>query len=173
MRQQWLDYILINSIKRFLSIENQIINTPVLYLNDSTNLDSLHIITAFKMSAIKFNNSNSPFFKSLRNKVDNYFLTNKVEKTGNKVLYFKAIFLSLLAIGIYVTLLFFTPGILFSILLCSLLGINMALIGFNVMHDGGHSSFSRYEWVNKFCAYSLNVDLQQKTGHYFKLLIDF
>jgi linoleoyl-CoA desaturase len=33
----------------------------------------------------------------------------------------------------------------------------MAAIGFNVMHDGGHGSFSRYKWVNELAAYSLNV----------------
>jgi linoleoyl-CoA desaturase len=38
-----------------------------------------------------------------------------------------------------------------------LLGGVIAAIGFNVMHDGAHGSFSKYKWVNKFAAFSLNV----------------
>jgi linoleoyl-CoA desaturase len=37
-----------------------------------------------------------------------------------------------------------------------LLGINLAGIGFNVMHDGAHGSFSRKTWVNELMGYSLN-----------------
>jgi len=37
------------------------------------------------------------------------------------------------------------------------MGANMALLGFNVMHEGGHQSFSSNKWVNKFSAYSLNI----------------
>jgi linoleoyl-CoA desaturase len=37
-------------------------------------------------------------------------------------------------------------------LLCILLGALTAGIGFNVMHDGGHGSFSNHQWVNKGAA---------------------
>jgi linoleoyl-CoA desaturase len=33
----------------------------------------------------------------------------------------------------------------------------MAAIGFNVMHDGGHGSFSKYKWVNQLVAFSANI----------------
>jgi len=33
----------------------------------------------------------------------------------------------------------------------------MAVIGFNVMHEGAHGSFSRHRWINKISAYMLNV----------------
>ena len=38
-----------------------------------------------------------------------------------------------------------------------LLGGVVAAIGFNVMHDGAHGSFSKYKWVNRFAAFSLNI----------------
>ena len=38
-----------------------------------------------------------------------------------------------------------------------ILGINLGLIGFNVMHEGGHQSFSKHQWLNNISAYSLNV----------------
>jgi linoleoyl-CoA desaturase len=33
----------------------------------------------------------------------------------------------------------------------------VAAIGFNVMHDGAHGSFSKYKWVNGLAAFSLNI----------------
>jgi len=37
------------------------------------------------------------------------------------------------------------------------LGVVIALIGFNLMHDGTHSVFSRIPWVNTMMAHSLNL----------------
>jgi linoleoyl-CoA desaturase len=44
-----------------------------------------------------------------------------------------------------------------SVILCSLFGINLAAIGFNVMHDGAHGSFSSKAWVNEIMGHSLNL----------------
>jgi linoleoyl-CoA desaturase len=41
--------------------------------------------------------------------------------------------------------------------LCAVFGANLAAIGFNVMHEGGHGSFSKYKWINSVSAYSLNI----------------
>ena len=35
------------------------------------------------------------------------------------------------------------------------MGIGMAGVGMNVMHDGNHGSFSKYPWVNKFMGSSI------------------
>ena len=37
------------------------------------------------------------------------------------------------------------------------MGIVVAGIGFNIMHDGAHGSFSKYKWLNGAAAFSLNV----------------
>src|SRR5690606_23807917 len=50
-----------------------------------------------------------------------------------------------------------TPGVLVSIALCILLGINLGVIGFNVMHEGGHMCFSKHKWLNKVSGYFLNI----------------
>jgi linoleoyl-CoA desaturase len=39
-----------------------------------------------------------------------------------------------------------------------ILGFNLAVIGFNVMHEGGHQSFSRHKLINDISAYSLNIN---------------
>ncbi|HSC38755.1 MAG TPA: acyl-CoA desaturase, partial [Chitinophagaceae bacterium] len=56
-----------------------------------------------------------------------------------------------------VHLVFFNPNIFFKIVESILLGGIVAAIGFNVMHDGAHGSFSKYKWLNSFAAFSLNI----------------
>lgn len=109
------------------------------------------------MQKVTFNNKNSVFFNALKEKVDTYFKSNNIKETGNYKLYIKTIILLLSAGTIYTVLVFFTPSLWLSIVLCCLMGINLAGIGFNVMHDGAHGSFSRKTWVNEIMAYSLNV----------------
>ncbi len=109
------------------------------------------------MAKITFNNSQSPFFKALKEKVDFYFLKNKLSATGNRKLLLKGSYQIASAVGLYVMLVFFNPGILLSLLLCCLFGLNLAVIGFNVMHEGGHSSFSKSKWLNTVAAYFLNI----------------
>ena len=41
------------------------------------------------------------------------------------------------------------------------LGLAMAGVGFNVMHDGGHRSFSGRQWVNKIMAMTPRPDGRQ------------
>ncbi len=38
----------------------------------------------------------------------------------------------------------------------ALMGLGMAGIGFSVMHDANHGSFSRKQWVNNFMGFSIN-----------------
>lgn len=109
------------------------------------------------MSKISFNTTQSPFFKSLKKKVNSYFHEKQLTKTGGRKLFFKGSVIVTSAIVLYTVLLFFTPPVLISVVLCALLGFNLAAIGFNVMHEGGHGSFSKYKWFNKLSAYSLNL----------------
>jgi len=104
-----------------------------------------------------FDTGKSSFFKNLKEKVDGYFAEKKIHPTGNGKLYLKGVLQILSAAGLYTVLVFFTPHVLISILLCVVLGLNLAVIGFNVMHEGGHQSFSKHRWVNHVSAYFLNV----------------
>ncbi|MFY8127155.1 MAG: fatty acid desaturase family protein [Chitinophagaceae bacterium] len=93
----------------------------------------------------------------LRKRVQQYFDDNKILQTGNVKLYSKAIFLVLCFIGLYLHLVFFTPSTFLSIVECVLLGGTIAAIGFNVMHDGSHGSFSARKHMNKLAAYSISM----------------
>ncbi|MFN6945874.1 MAG: fatty acid desaturase family protein [Cytophagaceae bacterium] len=109
------------------------------------------------MSNVSFNNKNNPFFTSLKGKVNQYFFDNQFHTSGNKRLYFKSSIQTGSAIALYIMLVFFTPGIFLSLILCAVLGVNLAVLGFNIMHEGGHQTFSKYSWLNTVGAYFLNV----------------
>ncbi len=106
---------------------------------------------------ISFSSINPAFYATLRKNVDEYFTTKAIKFTGNRRLYLKTIILLTLLVGLYTVLLFFTPPVWVSVILCMILGLNLAAIGFNVMHDGAHGSYSRKPWVNEVMAYSLNL----------------
>ena len=109
------------------------------------------------MQRVSFDNKNSVFFNALKEKVDGYFKSNNIKETGNYKLYIKTILLAIAAVSFYTILVFFTPNAWISVTLCILLGITLAGIGFNVMHDGAHGSFSTKTWVNELMGYSLNL----------------
>lgn len=109
------------------------------------------------MSRVTYNNRNAVFFTSLKKEVDEYFKTTRQKKTGNFQLYLKSVLLIAAAIGIYCLLLFVSLPIWSGILLAFLLGFTLACIGFNVMHDANHGSFSSSKKVNTALGLTLNA----------------
>ena len=97
---------------------------------------------------VTFNNKQKDFFNALKQEVDAYFEKHQIRKTGNWKLYAKAMILIPSALLIYFVLLTTPMHWGLSLLLWILFGFNMAAIGFNVMHDACHGSFSTRNWVN-------------------------
>lgn len=93
----------------------------------------------------------------LKKRVNNYFKERGQAPTGNSSLYLKAAILLLSFAGLYVHLVFFTPVAWLAVVECILLGLTTAGIGFNVMHDGGHGSFSTNPKINTLAAFSADV----------------
>ncbi len=109
------------------------------------------------MASIKFNGNTSDFYADLKNRVDAYFSERKLDPHGNGKIYLKTAIYMLSFLATYVILVFFTPSNLIAILMCILFGILSSGIGFNVMHDGGHGSYSPNKTVNKLAALTLNM----------------
>lgn len=120
------------------------------------------------MSSTTFARAQPVFFMRLRQVTEAYFKENQIKKTGDRRLYWKtAILLSAMA-GLYTWLVFFTPGsTLLALALCGLLGLVLASVGFNVMHDGAHGSYSSRKWVNELMGHSLN--LMGGSVHFWKM----
>ncbi len=115
------------------------------------------------MAKVKFNNKEAAFFAALRERVDGYFKQNKISQTGNFKLYSKTIILVCTIVAFYLLLMFdeailgFALNGWIKVAICMLFGVNVAALGFNVMHDGAHGSYSRIKWVNEIMGHSLNV----------------
>ena len=103
------------------------------------------------------NKKNSNFHQELKKRVQEYFDTNNKKPTGNYSLYFKAGLFWVIYIALYVHVVFYTPAAWIAILECLVMGCATAAIGFNVMHDGSHGSFSSSKILNKIAASSVNA----------------
>src|SRR5215204_7582416 len=106
---------------------------------------------------ITFSPPHPDFFQSLKKSVDAYFKQNEIKKTGNWKLYSKTLILVPSAIAIYVSLLVFSLPAVTAISLCAALGFLIACIGFNIMHDACHGSYSSKKWVNNILGLSMNA----------------
>lgn len=109
------------------------------------------------MASLSFAKNKTNFYQELTQRVYNYMKANRLKTYGNAALYWKAIFFLTSFLGLYSLLVFGNlPGIL-SILGCIALGIVTAGIGFNIMHDGSHGSFSKNATINKLASWTLNM----------------
>lgn len=103
------------------------------------------------------NTANTKFHGELKKRVQDYFKQNNIKPYGNLALHFKAALLWSLYIAGYIHLVFYTPPGWWAVLESLVMGGLTAAIGFNVMHDGGHGSFSENKVLNKIAAYSVNL----------------
>lgn len=110
------------------------------------------------MSAPKFKvPGKNSLRRELRKRTNEYFKSSGQGPTGNSELFIKAAIIAVSFILIYVHLVFFNTGNVFlNVTLCITLGFLSAAVGFNIMHDGAHGSFSSKKWVNEIAGMSLN-----------------
>lgn len=109
------------------------------------------------MAKITFDNRNNQFYQSLKTAVDQYFETNHIKKTGDWRLYIKTITLIGASIAMYLGLLFFDLPVFGALFICAVLGFTFACIGFSVMHDANHGSYSSKPWLNELLGLSANA----------------
>jgi linoleoyl-CoA desaturase len=109
-------------------------------------------------TAPTFSNQDSlKFFRTLNSRVNNYFKENNIPKTGNWKIHLKTIILFTIFLTPYFLILTINMSIWYQLLLNILMGIGMAGIGMNVMHDGNHGAYSSKSWINKFMGGSIYV----------------
>jgi linoleoyl-CoA desaturase len=109
------------------------------------------------MAKVTFNNKSNLFFTELKSSIDTYFKEQNISKTGNWKLYLKTATLVPAAIAIYICLLTLPFTLLWGMVLACVLGLILASIGFNVMHDACHGSYSDKKWVNNILGLTLNA----------------
>jgi len=109
------------------------------------------------MSKVTFNNKNAVFYSFLKSEVDNYFEKRQLKKTGNWKLFLKTAILLPSAIFLYIFLLAVDCPVIVLVLLSGLLGFILASIGFNIMHDACHGSYSSRKGVNEIFGLTMNA----------------
>ena len=105
----------------------------------------------------KFATQKQSFHAELKKRINDYFSEKSIDQSGNYKLFIKAIILVLGFTVTYVHLVFFTPPVMFALPEAALLGGLVSAIGFNVMHDGAHGSFSNSPFINRCAAFTLGV----------------
>lgn len=108
------------------------------------------------MQKINFPSRNE-FDQTLRNRIDSYFKDNNIEQTGNYKLYLKAGSILLSVLFFYYMLVFQCDSVFMGFVYTFLLIQSQILLAFNVMHDGGHSSFSSKKWINEIAVKSMEL----------------
>lgn len=107
------------------------------------------------MNAIHFPNGQRAVYQRLSAAVNQYFKDQNSAKTGNSTLYRKALIITSLFISSY-ALIFFLPQT-YHWLAWVGHGLATALVGFNIMHDGAHASFSKSRRINRLAAMTFNL----------------
>lgn len=95
------------------------------------------------------------FFTTLNKRVNDYFRQKSLKKTGNFKLYFKTLIMFILLVTPYFLITIFNFHFALDFALCIIMGIGVAGVGMNVMHDANHGSFSSKKWVNKIMGSSI------------------
>lgn len=107
---------------------------------------------------IRFARGQADFFATLTQRVNQYFSTNKIQRTANQEMVFKTLFMfALYLIPYFLIISGSITNIWLLFLLCLVLGTGMAGIGLSIMHDANHGSYSAKSWINNLLGFSLNL----------------
>lgn len=107
---------------------------------------------------LKFANRQQDFFVTLNQRVNSYFKTNKVERTANREMVIKTVFMfSLYFVPYFLLIGGITANLWVMLGLCAVMGLGIAGIGLSIMHDANHGSYSSNPMINKILGLSLNL----------------
>jgi len=100
---------------------------------------------------------NRTFVTTLNERVDYYFKSKGISKTGDFELYFKSLLFLAVFITTYFLLILRENNIWVMFILFPILGACHIMIATNIAHDAMHSSYAKRAWVNKLAALSFNL----------------
>jgi linoleoyl-CoA desaturase len=102
-------------------------------------------------------NTNAEFYKTLQQRVREYFKENNVSRFGNKGMVFKTVFMiSLYVVPFILINTVFAENTLMTVLMWALMGFGMAGVGLSIMHDANHGAYSKNDRVNKLLGMVIN-----------------
>ncbi|MCR9172073.1 MAG: acyl-CoA desaturase [bacterium] len=106
---------------------------------------------------IRFNTKDKPeFYKTLNQRVNQYFAQRGITKYGNTQMVIKSIFMFAVYFTPFVLMLTgVVSGTLPILAMWFVMGLGVAGIGLSVMHDANHGTYSKNAFLNKFMSTSL------------------
>jgi linoleoyl-CoA desaturase len=108
------------------------------------------------VTKIRFNNSDHRFSDALHQEVKAYFDRTGQLQTGDYRLYLKSVVLLGGSLSLYLALLSLEMPVGLSLLCCVVMGFLWASIGFNIMHDACHGSYSQSKRLNYIMGLTMN-----------------
>ncbi|MBR9919629.1 MAG: acyl-CoA desaturase [Bacteroidetes bacterium] len=108
--------------------------------------------------AVKFSRPDAEgFFRTMMNRVNDYFRESGVKKTGNWKMYLKTAVMVLTYVTPFILVLLQVFPDWVAIILYALMAFGKTGIGLAVMHDANHGSYSTNKTVNKIMARSMEI----------------
>jgi linoleoyl-CoA desaturase len=102
-------------------------------------------------------NTNAEFYKTLQQRVREYFKQNNISRFGNAGMVVKTVFMISLYVVPFILLnTLFADSMLLSVLMWVIMGFGMAGVGLSIMHDANHGAYSKNERVNKLLGLVIN-----------------
>ncbi len=97
------------------------------------------------------------FYKELKRRVDAYFTDTGKNPRDAWQMYLKTFVIIGWFAASYAAAVFFAQNWWQGLIACFSLGLAAAAIGFNIQHDGGHRAYSRFNWVNRIMAMTIDL----------------
>lgn len=107
---------------------------------------------------VKFvNKEKTQFLKTLKQRVDQYFTDNNIDRQGNATMIIKSVvLLSMYLLPLATMYVFHLPW--YGVLSCFIIsGFGVAGVGMGVMHDANHGAYSHNKTVNAIMGSTLNL----------------
>ena len=111
-----------------------------------------------KFEPLRFSRNRADFYVTLNQRVNEYFKTRKAQKHANVEMIFKSIFMLAIYFVPYFIMMFAgitNPWIMLG--LCLVMGLGIAGIGLNIMHDANHGAYSNNPVINNIMGLTLNL----------------
>ncbi len=108
---------------------------------------------------VKFvNKDKTQFLKTLKQRVDNYFTDNNIDKQANATMIFKSVVLLSMYLMPLIAMYVFNPLPAWAIMIGYIIaGFGVAGVGMGVMHDANHGAYSHNKYVNMILGGTLNI----------------
>jgi linoleoyl-CoA desaturase len=97
------------------------------------------------------------FHKEVKRRVDAYFTDNNLSKNADWRMVLKTVVILAWLATAYVILLFSASSLILAIISAVAVAQGFVLVGFNIMHDGAHGSYSKNKKLNWLMGFTLDL----------------